>query len=140
MSDNQINKNSETDRGKPRSVSPYKAGFTCSCPHCGNSPLYNGLLDVKSRCDGCGFDLSDADAGDGAQVFVILILGAISTLVGVFLYNLGLPKWAMMLILIAVIAGGSIWMLRIFKATLIALQFHHDARQGTLNDGNDHDS
>ncbi|WP_238322406.1 hypothetical protein [Kordiimonas gwangyangensis] len=30
------------------------------------------------------------------------------------------------------IMAGSIWMLRVFKALLIALQFHHDAREGAL--------
>lgn len=110
------------------------AGFKCACPNCGAAPLYDGLLEVRERCDLCGFDLSAADAGDGAQVFVILILGAITTLIGVGLYGLGLPKWALMLVLIALIIGGSIAMLRVFKATLIALQFYHDAREGTISD------
>lgn len=104
------------------------------CPHCGDGPLYSGILDVKQACDVCGFDLRAADAGDGAQVFVIFILGGLNTLLGIFLYNLDLPKWAMMLVLITFIIGGTIWMLRIFKATLIALQFHHDAGEGTLGE------
>jgi uncharacterized protein (DUF983 family) len=124
----------ETDQGQPRSVSPYKAGFRCLCPHCGASPLYNGLLDVKDRCDGCGFDLSAIEPGDGAQVFVILALGIISTLVGIILYNLGLSKEMMLLILGVVVIGGAIWLLRIFKALFVALQFHHTAGQVVLKD------
>ena len=134
MPDPKIDTKSETDLAHVRSVSPYRAGLTCSCPNCGDSPLYQGLLETKDTCDGCGFDLTTADAGDGAQIFVIMILGAISTLLGLFLYSLGLSKWVLLLVLIAFIIGGSIWMLRIFKATLIALQFHYDAGQGTLVD------
>lgn len=107
------------------------------CPNCGEGPLYNGLLEIKDRCGTCGFDLSDADPGDGAQVFVILILGAIVTLVGIMLFNLGVPKWAFFLILIIVIVGGCIWMLRVFKATLLALQYYHDAREGALTEKDD---
>jgi len=123
----------KTDRDYPRSVSPFKAGLRCSCPSCGVSPLFKGLLDVRKRCGGCGFDLSQADPGDGAQVFVILILGALCAIVGSFLHAaLGVPLWAVMVVLFAMIIGGSVWMLRIFKATLVALQFRHDASEGKL--------
>jgi len=132
----EINKTLETDPGQLGSVSPYKAGLTCSCPNCGKSPLYNGLLEVKDRCTGCGFDLAAVDAGDGAQIFVIMILGTITTLLGVFLYNLGLSKWVLLLALISFVIVGSVWMLRILKATLVALQFYHDAGLGTVSEDN----
>jgi len=123
----------KTDRDIPRSVSPFKAGLRCRCPNCSASPLFKGLLDVKPSCEGCGFDLSHADPGDGAQVFVILILGALCAVVGSLLHvAFGMPLWAVMITLVAMIIGGTVWMLRVFKATLVALQFHHDAREGTL--------
>ncbi len=129
MTKDKTNKISETDQGQLRSVSPYKAGLFCLCPRCGEAPIYDGLLDVKEHCEHCDYDFSAADTGDGAQVFVILVLGVISVLVGVFLFSLGLPQWALLLILISFVIGGSIWMLRIFKALFIALQYYHDAGQ-----------
>lgn len=122
----------ETDRQR-RSVSPYKAGFNCVCPACAGAPLFDNLLEVKVTCPACGFDLSEADPGDGAQVFVIFVLGALSALLGILLYVLvGMPIWLLALLLGLFVLGGSIWMLRVFKATLIALQFKHEAQEGRL--------
>lgn len=124
--------NLETDR-PGRSVSPYRAGLKSVCPACGEAPLFYNVLEVHATCPGCSFDLSSADPGDGAQVFVILILGGLSALLGVVMYGvLELPLWLIVTLLSIVILGGSIWMLRVFKATLIALQFHHDAHEGHL--------
>ena len=124
----------ETDR-PGRSVSPYQAGFKCVCPACGQAPLFHNILEVCAACPECSFDLSAADPGDGAQVFVILVMGAVSALLGVMMYGvLGLPVWAILILLGVVVLGGSVWMLRVFKATLIALQFHHDAHEGHLAD------
>lgn len=125
---------SETDRPR-RSVSPYKAGIKSVCPHCGSAPLFHNILEVHEVCPGCGFDLSAADPGDGAQVFVILVLGGLCAVLGFTLYGfLGLPIWALALALGVFALVGSVWMLRVFKATLIALQFHHDARQGLVDE------
>jgi len=124
----------ETDRPS-RSVSPYKAGIKSVCPRCGKAPLFHNILEVYETCPGCGFDLSSADPGDGAQVFVILVLGGLCALLGFILYGLaGMPIWALAGTLGVFALVGSLVLLRIFKATLIALQFHHDARQGLIDD------
>jgi len=47
------------------------------CPRCGQGRLFRGLLDVRDSCEVCGLDLREHDAGDGAVVGVILLLGAI---------------------------------------------------------------
>ncbi|MCJ9427639.1 DUF983 domain-containing protein [Kordiimonas marina] len=129
-------KNADTGREHTsRSVSPYKAGLTCTCPNCGEGALFTNILEVKDRCDVCGFDLSAADPGDGAQVFVILVMGALCAIIGVILYGpVGLPPAVVAGVLFAMVVFGSLWMLRVFKALLIALQFHHDAREGRQED------
>ena len=112
---------------------PFKKGMRCRCPRCGDGTLYNGLLDVRGRCETCGFDLTQCDAGDGAQVFVILILGALSVVLGFYLFGvLDLPRWLAMGILMVTTVAAALWMLRVFKAIFIALQFHHDAGEGRL--------
>ena len=137
MADAEKNERSEADPEQFGSVSPYRAGLKCKCPRCGKGALYGGLLDVQDHCEVCDLDMSAVDAGDGAQIFVIMVLGAFTTLLGLFLYSFDLPKWALMLALIVFISAGSVWMLRIFKAVLIALEFHHEAGQGQLIAGND---
>lgn len=127
-------KHSETDRPS-RSVSPYRAGLTCSCPACGEAPLFVNMLEVKAACSGCGFDLSKADPGDGAQVFVILILGGFLALLGFFMVGaLAAPILLTLCVLAIATIGGAVWLLRIFKATLVAIQFYHDAHEGRLED------
>lgn len=109
-------------------VSPFSAGLRCRCPRCGDGPLYDGLLTVRARCTACGLDLRAQDSGDGPAIFVILVLGFI--VVGLALIvevKFAPPLWVHALIWPGVILAGALYMLRIFKATLIALQFRHRA-------------
>ena len=111
-----------------RPVSPFAAGLRCRCPRCGNGPLYDGLLTVRARCAACDLDLRAQDSGDGPAIFVILILGGI--VVGLALLvevKFQPPLWVHAVLWPGVIFAGAIAMLRVFKATLIALQFHHRA-------------
>ncbi len=109
-------------------LSPVSTGLRCRCPRCGEAPLFDGLLSVKSRCSSCDLDYSRIDAGDGPAVFVILILGFI--VVGLALWvelRFAPPLWLHMVLWTPLILGGSIALLRPFKATLVALQFKHKA-------------
>ena len=124
-------------------LSPYRAGLLCKCPKCGEGaifqgPLVTGNLALVDQCDKCGFDLTAADPGDGAQVFVIFILGALSAILGAILYvSLALPTWLLLTILFIVVLVAAVWMLRVIKATFVALQFHHDAHEGALSHEDD---
>ncbi len=100
----------------------------CRCPRCGRGKLYDGLLTVCERCTSCGLDLRAQDSGDGPAVFVILVLGGI--VVGLALLvevKFSPPLWVHALLWPGVILAGAIVLLRMFKATLIALQFRHRA-------------
>ncbi|HTP82988.1 MAG TPA: DUF983 domain-containing protein [Alphaproteobacteria bacterium] len=110
------------------SVSPFAAGLRCRCPRCGQGALYDGLLTVRERCTACGLDLRAQDSGDGPAVFVILVLGGI--VVGLALLvevKFSPPLWVHAVLWPGVILAGAIALLRMFKATLIALQFRHRA-------------
>jgi uncharacterized protein (DUF983 family) len=107
-------------------VSPFQAGLFCRCPRCGQAPLYTGVLTVREHCAKCGLDLRAHDAGDGPAVFVILILGFL--VVGLALLveaKFEPPLWVHAVIWPFIIFGGAIFMLRVLKATLIALQYRH---------------
>ena len=114
---------------------PWQTGFACKCPACGKTSVYNGVLTLKEVCEVCEFDLGDADPGDGGVVFVIFILGTIATRFALWLSeSVGLSLSTIMAISTVLVLGGSIWMLRMFKAILIALQYRHDAHEGILVD------
>ncbi len=111
-----------------RAVSPFRVGLRCRCPRCGAAPLYEGLLTVRERCDVCQLDLRAQDSGDGPAVFVILILGFVVVgLAAVLEIKFSPPLWVHAVLWPGVITGGAIFLLRILKATLIALQFRHRA-------------
>jgi uncharacterized protein (DUF983 family) len=112
-------------------TSPFFAGLRCRCPRCGTGALYEGLLTVADKCTVCGFDLKAQDAGDGPAVFVILILGFVVVGLAAFMeLKFEPPLWVHALLWPGLILGGAIFMLRVFKATLIALQFRHRASGG----------
>jgi len=117
---------------------PIARGLAGRCPRCGKGRLFRGFLGVRPSCESCGLDFSFADAGDGPAVFVILIGGAIvvfAALITEVVYQP--PYWvhaALWLPLVLVVTLGP---LRPIKGLLIALQYHHKAREGRLEHRSD---
>jgi uncharacterized protein (DUF983 family) len=117
-------------------VDPFKAGLTCSCPRCGQGRLFDGLIKIRPACSNCGLDYSFADSGDGPAVFVIMIIGFI--VVGLALYvevTYSPPLWLHLIIWVPLAIVLCLWLLRVMKATLIALQYRNNARQGEIDRG-----
>lgn len=115
---------------------PLLRGLRCRCPRCGEGRLLQGFLRLRPRCEHCGLDYAFADAGDGPAVFVILLAGFVvvfAALLVEFAYRP--PYWvhaALWLPLVLVVTLGP---LRPLKGMLIALQYHHKAAEGRLQDG-----
>lgn len=83
---------------------------------------------MRERCGVCGLDLRAQDSGDGPQVFVILILGFVVVgLLAVVEIKFMPPWWVHLLLWPVPILGGAIYLQRVLKAVLIALQFRHRA-------------
>jgi uncharacterized protein (DUF983 family) len=109
------------------------AGLSCACPRCGEGKLFQGFLTLRAKCERCGLDYGFADAGDGPAVFGILILGFL-VLGGALIleFKVGPP------VIVHVIVWGlltplvAFFLLRVLKATLVALQFKHKAEEGRL--------
>jgi uncharacterized protein (DUF983 family) len=100
----------------------------CRCPRCGKGALYDGLLSVAPSCTRCGLDLGAHDAGDGPAVFVVFALGAIVVALGAIVeVKFAPPVWVHLLLWTPFVLVGSVVMLRLFKAGLIALQYRHRA-------------
>jgi uncharacterized protein (DUF983 family) len=117
-------------------IDPFKAGLACRCPRCGQGRLFDGLVKLRPACSACGLDYSFADSGDGPAVFVIMIIGFI--VVGLALYvdvTFSPPIWLQLIIWIPLAIVLCLWLLRVMKATLIALQYRNNARQGEIDRG-----
>ncbi len=98
----------------------------CACPVCGKGKLYDGLLSVRDRCDICGADLSAHEKGDGPAIFVILLVGFIvTTLAGIVEVTWEPPYWVHIALWLPLIVGLSLWLLRVMKAWIIAMQYRH---------------
>jgi uncharacterized protein (DUF983 family) len=132
-----MNKTSQAeDKALFPPVDPVRAGLTCACPRCGQGKLFDGLVKIRPQCRNCGLDYSFADAGDGPAVFVILIIGFV--VVGLALWmevNYNPPIWLHFLLWIPLTIGLCLWLLRVMKALLVALQYRNNARQGEIDRG-----
>jgi uncharacterized protein (DUF983 family) len=127
---------SQPDQALYPPVDPIKSALSATCPRCGQGKLFDGLLKVRPACSNCGLDNSFADAGDGPAVFVIMIIGFI--VVGLALWtevNYNPPLIVHFVLWIPLAIGLSLWLLRILKALLIALQYKNKASQGQIDRG-----
>jgi uncharacterized protein (DUF983 family) len=103
-----------------------RAALTCRCPRCGRGRLFRNLLDVRDRCAVCGLDLRAHDAGDGAAVGVILLLGAIVVALAFWVeFRFAPPLWLHAVLWPLVTIPLAVLMMRPAKAALVALQFRH---------------
>ena len=120
------------------SPSPFVAGLRQRCPNCGEAPVFAGYLRLRESCPQCGADFRHADAGDGPAVFVILLVGALVVPIGFILqFGLQWPAWAALGLTFALTIGLSLWLLPIFKATLLSLQWAHKSLEARNSDYED---
>ena len=100
--------------------------LACRCPRCGKGRLFRNLLEVRDACDVCGLDLRSHDAGDGATVGVILLLGAIVVGLAFWVeFRFSPPLWLHAILWPVVTVPLAVLMMRPAKATLVALQYRH---------------
>ncbi len=97
--------------------------------------MFAGYLKVRAVCERCSADLSRADSGDGPVVFILLIVGAIGCFGMLFAeMRFHPPIWLQLLIWLPGMGLLTLALLRPFKATLIALQFHNRASEARHDD------
>ncbi len=101
-----------------------QAALKCRCPRCGEGPLFQGLLAVRPVCRVCGLDLSQADTGDGAASFIILILGSLMVGLAFWVeFRFNPPLWVHIVLWPSLIIPLSIALMRPIKAALVFQQF-----------------
>ena len=114
-------------------TSAFAAGLKGRCPRCGRGPLFRNGLALRERCESCGLSYAFADSGDGPAVFAIFILGFL-ILGGALLleFKVGPPVWVHVVLWGIATPLLAFFLLRVLKATLIALQYKHKAEEGRL--------
>ena len=115
-------------------VSPFRAGFLCRCPRCGEGKLFCGLLKITDECAVCDLDLSAEDSADGPAFFVMSFVGAL--VIALMLWveiTFHPPRWVHLVVWTPVIVGLSVLLLHPAKALMIALQYRHKAGEGGRN-------
>jgi len=115
------------------------AGLTCACPRCGRGKLFQGFLSLRPRCEACGLDYDFADSGDGPAVFIMLLGGAIVVAAALITeVKFQPPYWLHAVLWLPLILIVTLGPLRPMKGLMIALQFHHKAAEGRVQDADRH--
>lgn len=97
------------------------------CPACAKGDIYSGLLDVAKKCNHCGLNLQDHDAGDGPAFFVMFIVGISVTLMALIAeFTIGMNLWMHAIIWSMVAIIKSVLLLRIAKSALIAIEYRKE--------------
>jgi uncharacterized protein (DUF983 family) len=114
-----------------RPASAWLCGLKGRCPRCGQGRLFSAGLKLRDSCSGCGLSYAFADPGDGPAVFAIFILGGL-VLGGALLveFKFRAPAWVQVGLWGVLTPLLAFALLRLLKATLIALQYKHKAEQG----------
>ena len=115
---------------------PVRAAARGCCPRCGRGRLYTGLLRLKDRCSACGLDFAAFNVGDGPAAFLTFFIGGIVVGFALWVELSFEPAWWVHVLLWAPLAVvGTIGLLRIGKALLLALEYRHKAAEGRLDEG-----
>ncbi|HKP24284.1 MAG TPA: DUF983 domain-containing protein [Dongiaceae bacterium] len=113
-------------------ITPLASAMKGSCPRCGQGPLFVGWVRFTPRCSSCGLDFSDFNVGDGPAAFLILIVGAVLTVLAIAVDLSWSPPWWVHMIWLPVGLALTVGGLRAAKAWLIAQEFAHRAREGKI--------
>jgi uncharacterized protein (DUF983 family) len=100
--------------------------LSCRCPRCGRGKLFNGVLSVHNRCPVCNLDLGQSDTGDAGAVLVIIVLGAIVGGLAIWTeFRFEPPWWVHAILWPTITVPAAIWLMRLAKSALIAMQYRH---------------
>ena len=89
-------------------------------------------MTFASQCRACSLDFTSFNVGDGPAAFLILIVGAILTVLAVVVDLSWSPPWWVHLVWIPVGLLLTLGGLRMAKAALVAQEYLHRAREGRI--------
>jgi uncharacterized protein (DUF983 family) len=112
---------------------PLDAALRGLCPRCGAPGLFRSFLRFADRCGRCGLDYGSFNVGDGAAAFLILIVGAVVSVLAITVeLRWSPPWWVHLLLWIPLTLLLTIGLLRVAKGLLLALEYRNAAREGRI--------
>ena len=99
-------------------------GFRLRCPNCGEGALFNRYLKVRPVCTTCSNDNSRYPADDAPPYFTILIVGHL-VVAPMLLFPIiwEAPAWAVLAVLMPLLAAVTLWLLPRVKGAVIGAQW-----------------
>jgi uncharacterized protein (DUF983 family) len=99
-------------------------GWRRHCPACGESPMMDGYLTVRSECPACGTELYHHRADDGPAWATILITGHLLAPLMLMVFVAWRPAaWVMALGFSVVFVALSLYLLPRLKGAFVGLQW-----------------
>ena len=112
---------------------PIASGLYGCCPRCGAKTLFRSFTAYAERCTACGLDFTKFNVGDGPVVFLTLGIGALVTVLALWLeFSLSPPFWVHLLIWPPVTLAMVVGSLRVAKGLLLALEYRNRAHEGRI--------
>ncbi len=91
------------------------------------------MISFSTQCKVCALDLTQFNVGDGPAAFLIMIVGAIITVLAVTVQlNFDPPFWVHILLWLPLTIMLVLALLRLAKAMLLILEYRNRAREGRL--------
>lgn len=113
----------------------WRAALFGLCPECGEPTLFDGPVQFRERCSGCGLDYGRYNVGDGPAAFLTLIIGALLIVLALTLdFAVNPPLWVHVLLWVPVTAGAVVYGLRLVKGALLASEHQRQAAEGRALD------
>lgn len=94
------------------------------CPQCGAKGMFAGAAKFAAGCKTCGLNYGRFNVGDGPAAFLTLVIGAV--VVGLAFWvevQFHPPAWLHAVLWIPVVAGATLWGLRVSKAALLIAEY-----------------
>jgi uncharacterized protein (DUF983 family) len=115
-----------------REPSPLSVAYPGACPRCGQRTLFAGWVRFADQCRACGLDYREFNVGDGPAAFLILVVGAILTVLAVVADQAWSPSWWVHAVWLPVGLALTLGGLRLAKGLLLAQEYRHRAREGRI--------
>lgn len=125
----------QNEKGQPDVLPAALFGL---CPRCGQKTLFANLTRFSDTCRACGLDFGQYNVGDGPAAFLTLIVGAL--ILGLALAveaNFHPSLWVHILLWVPLTVAAVVGSLRVSKAILLILEHRNQAREGTIDKGDD---
>ena len=89
-------------------------------------------MSFAPQCRACGLDFASFNVGDGPAAFLILIVGAVLTVLAIVVDLSYSPPWWVHLVWLPIGLVLTLGGLRVAKAWLVAQEYRHRAREGRI--------